>query len=341
MKSVRAHTDVLEMAYEEHGPADGPPVFLMHGFPYDLRCFDEVAPAARHRRAAACWCLICAATAATRFLLGRRRHARASRRRLGHDLLQFMDALAIKRATLAGYDWGGRGSGLRRGGAMAWRPGVAPALVSCTGYNIQNIKGSGSGRPPRSGASATGTSGISALRAAAPADDEEPPRRLPPAVEALVAGLGVRRGDLRKESAASFDNPDFVPMSSSSPTAIATATRRATRRSPGHRRQPRRRQPAITVPTINLHGGHADGVGQPPIAEKDGQAKNFTGGVRTAHARRGSAITCRKKRPGATVAAIRDLMKGTQPVSNIALIGATGGIGSRVLDEALARVATP
>ena len=42
MKSVR--TPTLEIAYEEHGPADGAPVILLHGFPYDPRCFDEVAP---------------------------------------------------------------------------------------------------------------------------------------------------------------------------------------------------------------------------------------------------------------------------------------------------------
>ena len=44
MESLKIRTDVLEVAYEAHGPADGPPVILLHGFPYDPRCFDEVAP---------------------------------------------------------------------------------------------------------------------------------------------------------------------------------------------------------------------------------------------------------------------------------------------------------
>ena len=44
MKSNSVRTDVLEIAYEEHGPPDGAPVILMHGFPYDVRAFDEVAP---------------------------------------------------------------------------------------------------------------------------------------------------------------------------------------------------------------------------------------------------------------------------------------------------------
>src|SRR5678816_994183 len=44
MKQDRVRTDVLDIAYEEHGPANGPPVILLHGFPYDVRAYDEVAP---------------------------------------------------------------------------------------------------------------------------------------------------------------------------------------------------------------------------------------------------------------------------------------------------------
>ena len=42
MKTMR--TETLEIAFEEHGPADGWPVILSHGFPYDVRAYDEVAP---------------------------------------------------------------------------------------------------------------------------------------------------------------------------------------------------------------------------------------------------------------------------------------------------------
>ena len=41
----RSTTDVLEIGYEEHGPTNGPAVILLHGFPYDVRAYDEVAPA--------------------------------------------------------------------------------------------------------------------------------------------------------------------------------------------------------------------------------------------------------------------------------------------------------
>ena len=42
MRTIR--TETLEIAFEEHGPADGWPVILSHGFPYDVRAYDEVAP---------------------------------------------------------------------------------------------------------------------------------------------------------------------------------------------------------------------------------------------------------------------------------------------------------
>jgi len=45
MELKRIRTDVLEIAYEEHGRSDGAPVILLHGFPYDVRTYDAVAPA--------------------------------------------------------------------------------------------------------------------------------------------------------------------------------------------------------------------------------------------------------------------------------------------------------
>jgi Predicted hydrolases or acyltransferases (alpha/beta hydrolase superfamily) len=66
------------------------------------------------------------------------RCARASRRPLGNDLKEFMDALAIERAVLAGYDWGGRAACIV---AALW-PERVLGLVSANGYNIQDIAGS-------------------------------------------------------------------------------------------------------------------------------------------------------------------------------------------------------
>src|SRR5205814_8405190 len=106
METLTIRTDVLEIACEAHGPADGPPVILLHGFPYDPRCFDKVAPPLASD---GCRVLVpyLRGYGPTRFLsLDTPRSGEQAA--LGNDLLQFMDALAIRRATLMGYDWGGR-----------------------------------------------------------------------------------------------------------------------------------------------------------------------------------------------------------------------------------------
>ena len=75
-----------------------------------------------------------------------------------------MDALAIRRATLMGYDWGGRAACVV---AALW-PERVRGLVSCTGYNIQDIKGSVKPAAAASRSIASGTSTISTPSAAAP-----------------------------------------------------------------------------------------------------------------------------------------------------------------------------
>ena len=99
-------TATLDIALEESGPPDGPPAILLHGFPFSPRGYDAVVP------------LLAAAgmRVLVPYLRGygptRFRHAETLRSgqqaALGKDLLDLLDALAIPRATLAGYDWGGR-----------------------------------------------------------------------------------------------------------------------------------------------------------------------------------------------------------------------------------------
>jgi len=132
MKHMRA--GVLNVAYEELGPPDGPPVILLHGFPYDVHAYDAVAPllAARGLR-----CLVpyLRGYGPTRFL-GASTPRSGQQAALGSDLLAFMDAQGVRRAVLGGYDWGGRAACVV---AALW-PERARGLVSCgRGYNIQNI----------------------------------------------------------------------------------------------------------------------------------------------------------------------------------------------------------
>ena len=97
---------VLDISYFETGPADGPPVFLMHGFPYDIHAYAEVAPMLA---AAGCHVLVpyLRGYGGTRFLDAATPRS-GEQAALGADLLALMDALKVPRAVLAGYDWGGR-----------------------------------------------------------------------------------------------------------------------------------------------------------------------------------------------------------------------------------------
>src|SRR6266481_1262142 len=289
MKSPSVRTDVLEIAYQEHGPSDGAPVILLHGFPYDVHAFDEVAaPLA----ADGCRVLVpyLRGYGPTRFLSAATPRS-GEQAALGHDLLQFMRAVGIGRAALAGYDWGGRAACVV---AALW-PERVRCLASCTGYNIQNI--ATSGEP-------------------APAEQEH---RLWYQyyfnTERGRAGLAKNRRDICRllwqlwspewrfdeatfeKSAVSFDNPDFVDVviqsyrhrygyAAGDPALAGIEAELA-------------RQPKVTVPTINLHGGH-DGVG--PVSDRDGRAHFFTG----SYERRvlpGIGHNVPQEAPAATVAA--------------------------------------
>jgi pimeloyl-ACP methyl ester carboxylesterase len=132
----RVDAGVLDVAYEDNGPAKGNPVVLLHGFPYDVHAYDEVTPLL-----VSAGCRVVApylrGYGPTRFLSPNTPRS-GQQAVLGHDLLALMDALAIERAVLAGYDWGGRAACIV---AALW-PERVRGLVSGNGYNIQDIAGS-------------------------------------------------------------------------------------------------------------------------------------------------------------------------------------------------------
>ena len=121
---------VLSVAFHEAGPADGPPVLLMHGFPYDIHAYADVVPILA---GAGCRVVVpfLRGYGPTRFL--REDTLRSGEQAaLGADLLALLDALAIPRAGLAGYDWGGRACCIV---AALW-PQRCTGLVSYNNYNI-------------------------------------------------------------------------------------------------------------------------------------------------------------------------------------------------------------
>jgi pimeloyl-ACP methyl ester carboxylesterase len=134
LKPLR-HIDagVLNVAYYEEGPADGPVVMLLHGFPYDIHSYVDVAP----QLAAQGCCVIVPylrGYGATRFRDPSTPRS-GEQAAMGADQLALMDALDIKRAVFAGYDWGGRAACV----AAALWPERCTGLVSVNGYLIQDI----------------------------------------------------------------------------------------------------------------------------------------------------------------------------------------------------------
>ena len=129
----RIDAGVLNIAYYEAGPSDGPAVMLMHGFPYDIHSYVDVAP-----QLAAQGCRVIVpylrGHGPTRFLdkVTPRSGEQAA---IGADLIALMNALHIRRAVFAGYDWGGRAACV---GAALW-PERCIGLVSVNGYLIQDI----------------------------------------------------------------------------------------------------------------------------------------------------------------------------------------------------------
>ena len=131
VRTVRA--GVLDVAFLAGGPVDGPAVMLMHGFPYDVHAYEEVAPRLVER---GCRVVVpyLRGFGPTRFVDPATPRS-GEQAALGAALLALMDVLAIPRAVLAGYDWGGRAACVV---AALW-PRRCAGLVSCNAYNIQDI----------------------------------------------------------------------------------------------------------------------------------------------------------------------------------------------------------
>jgi pimeloyl-ACP methyl ester carboxylesterase len=261
MKTARTAT--LDIAYEESGPADGRPAILLHGFPDDIHAYDDVAPPL----AAAGWRVIVPylrGYGPTRFRDPATPRS-GQQAALGHDLLGLMDALDLKQAMLAGYDWGGRAACIV---AALW-PDRVSGLVSVGGYNIQHV--------------------ATANQPASPDAEYRYWYQWYFHTERGRAGLAANRRPLCRllwqlwspnyrfdeatyeRSAAAFDNPDFVDVviqsyrvryakAPADPAFDEIEARLAAR-------------PTIAVPTIVLHG-EADGVGPP--GQSVGHARHFT-----------------------------------------------------------------
>ncbi len=257
---------VLNVGYADVGPKGGPAVILLHGWPYDIHSFAEVAPLL----AAAGYRVIVPylrGYGTTRFLS-------ADTPRNGQqavtavDIIALMDALKIDRAVLGGFDWGARTAGII---AAAW-PQRCHALVSVSGYLIGSQEANRKPLAPKAElawwyqfyfATERGAAGYAANR-----DD----------FNRLIWQLASPRWRFDDEtfarSAASFRNPDHVAivvhnyrwrlgLAQGEPQYDALEKRLAA-------------APAIAAPTITLEGD-ANGA---PHPEPAAYAKKFTGKYR-------------------------------------------------------------
>ena len=133
---------VLNVAYAEAGPADGPAVILLHGWPYDIHSYAEVTP----ELAAAGYRVIVPylrGYGPTRFLSDDTpRNGQQSA--LAADTIALMDALGIGAAIIGGFDWGARTAGI----VAALQPERCRALVSVSGYLIGNQAAGHTPLPP-------------------------------------------------------------------------------------------------------------------------------------------------------------------------------------------------
>ncbi len=260
----RVRTGVLEIAYEESGPEQGSPILLLHGFPYDPRAFDDVAP---HLAAAGYRVIVpyLRGYGATRFLSTTTMRS-GQQAAIGKDLLEFMDSLQLSKAVLVGFDWGGRAACI----VSALWPERVNGLVSCSGYTIQDIAAS--------------------AKPAAPEQENRLWYQYYFHTERGRAGLQANRHDLCKllwrlwspswkfddatydRTATSFNNPDFVDI------VIHSYRHRFGYAAGDPALEPVEaalaKLPPIIVPSIVLQGGD-DGVNAAGASAT--QARFFTG----------------------------------------------------------------
>jgi pimeloyl-ACP methyl ester carboxylesterase len=254
---------VLNVGYAEDGPAGGPAVVLLHGWPYDIHSFVDVAPllAAKgyrvimpHLRG----------YGSTRFLSTETlRNGQQSV--VAVDIVALMDALEIKKATIAGFDWGARTANII---AALW-PERCKALISVSGYLIGNQEAGKVPLPPKAElqwwyqyyfATERGRAGYDKYR-----------RDFSKLIWQLASPKWAFDDATFDRSAASLDNPDHVSvvihnyrwrlgLAQGEPKYDDLEKRLA-------------EGPVITVPTITLEGD-ANGA---PHPDASAYAKKFSG----------------------------------------------------------------
>jgi pimeloyl-ACP methyl ester carboxylesterase len=262
LKQIKA--GVLNVGYAEAGPEDGPVVFLLHGWPYDIYSFVDVAPllASAGYRVIVPWVR---GYGTTRFLsaaTGRTGQPAA----VALDVIEMMGALKIQRAILAGFDWGGRTADVI---AALW-PERCKALVSVSGYLISSSESNKKPLPPAAElqwwyqfyfATERGRAGYAEYR-----------HDFAKLIWQLASPKWKFDDATFDRTAASFNNPDHVAIVMSDYRFRLDLEESEPKYS--HLEKRLAELPVINVPTITLEG---DANGAPHPADPSAYRGKFTG----------------------------------------------------------------
>jgi pimeloyl-ACP methyl ester carboxylesterase len=265
---------VLNVGYAELGPANGKPVILLHGWPYDIHSFVDVAPllaATGHRVIVP----HLRGHGSTRFLSADAQH-NAQQSAVAQDIIALMDALRIPSAVIAGFDWGARTACIM---AALW-PERCQALVSVSGYLMTNLATAKKPLPPKAEfdwwyqfylTTERGVAGYTQYR-----------REFAELIWKTASPKWNFDAATFNRSAASFDNPDYVAI-------VVHNYRWRLGLADGERKYDALERrlaelPVIGIPTITMEGDANGAPFLPPAVYRNKfsgkyEHRNLTGGI--------------------------------------------------------------
>jgi pimeloyl-ACP methyl ester carboxylesterase len=284
---------VLNVGYAEAGPADGPAVILLHGWPYDIHTYVDVAPllaSAGHRVIVP----YLRGFGTTRFILSQApRNGQQSA--IAADIIALMDALKIETAVVGGCDWGARTANIM---AALW-PERCRAMVSVSGYLIGSQEINKMPLPPKAEfewwyqfyfATERGRAGYDKYR-----------NEFSKLIWQLASPRWSFDDATFARSAAAFDNPDHVDIVIHNYRWRLGLAGGETQYDDFERRLAQ--GPVITVPTITLEGD-ANGA---PHPDPSAYARKFSGKYAHRNVTGGTGHNLPQEAPQAFAAAILDV----------------------------------